>query len=185
METITKSYKVAAGLFVKSSKNTEKEVQARKEASVARFVGATFAVSSAYLAKDMTYDESGNNGKGSWKGGTATMKKIMATNPNCSDSFTGDLSKAGKVLQFFGVEILGIWDDAERLAACEALVATLDKTLDEAYNEAKEPKEKKGATLAQMVANLLAWAEKNGYDGVDVETEVGKQTGSLPEFDEV
>lgn len=185
MDTITKNYKTAAGLFVQATKKEEKAELTKKEASVARFVGAIFAVSSAYLAKDMTYDESGNNGKGSWKGGTVTMKKIMATNAACPDSYTGDLSKAGKVLQFFAVDILGMYDDVQRLEACQTLVQNLDKTLDQAYDEAKEPKEKKAATLTQMVANLLAWAEKNGHDATAVMVEVGQQSGLLDEDGEV
>lgn len=88
----------------------------------------------------------------------------------------GRLSKAGKCVRYVIAEIQGIAEDisAENCQeAIEYLVETYG-SLNDAYSElfAKDPKE---PTLADMVANLLKWADKHEVEHALVLAEVTKQ----------
>jgi hypothetical protein len=170
-DMMTVAYTKCATLFVKAD-------NALAQGSTFRFQAALFAVSSANIAKDMSFHADGNNGKGAWKGGKPTMAKIVAQNPNVKDSYTGDLSKGGKILAEFAPEILTMHDDDARFEAIVEFVDKCGKGLDAMYAEAQGPKPPSSATLPQMVANLLAWAAKNDIDGTAVLAEVMAQVGA-------
>lgn len=88
----------------------------------------------------------------------------------------GRLSKAGKCVSIVINEIISpetaTCDDYAE--AIEYLVANFS-SLNEAYDTLKGKKEKKDPTLADMVANLYKWADKNGVDREDVVAEVQRQ----------
>lgn len=88
----------------------------------------------------------------------------------------GRLSKAGKCLRFVVAEILTpeVVTAESYDSAVEYLAETYE-SLNAAYSELFPTEDKGDPTLADMVANLYKWADKNGITHEDVLAEVTRQ----------
>ena len=88
----------------------------------------------------------------------------------------GRLSKAGKCVRFVVAEILSpeVVTAETYQGAIEYLAETYD-SLNGAYSDLFPSAEKNDPTLAEMVANLYKWADKNGISHDEVLAEVTRQ----------
>lgn len=90
----------------------------------------------------------------------------------------GRLSKAKKCVTYVVSNIVSGESDIvgpeQYNEAIEYLVSNYG-SLNEAYDDINGTKEKKDPTLADMVANLYKWADKNGVDRSEVVAEVTRQ----------
>jgi len=137
-----------------------------------------YGVATAFYERVMTYDPKARGGKGSFRGGVDVVR-IMADGAaeagltDFPSEYAGQVSKIARVMVEMARDLLDIATADIRLRACRDWVKSHGDPC-HVYNEMKE-KDSSGSTLTQMVANLLAWAEKNGVPSEDVVAEVVNQ----------
>ncbi len=136
-------------------------------------VGYLLAIVAGTVDGTITFDAAAAGGKGQFKGGSKVIQAVADAGNVMPTEFRGIVSKGCKVLRAAGAELLvaGLSNEARFDAVTKFVRAHGGIS---AYYAVLFPSEKKetSVTLAQMVANLLAWSVKNDIEASSVVAEV-------------
>lgn len=137
------------------------------------FVGKVYGVATALSDGTMTWNpDQGTEGR--WNGGKGLYDMILAENLEVPSSYQGQISKIATGIKTLGAACIDK-DNDRRMEAVRAFCSQY-KTLNNMSSILYPTKDDgKVTTLAQMVANLYAWAAKNGHEVPEVVSEVNAQ----------
>lgn len=159
MDKITNPHAEAATLMVKGALD--------------EFVGKVYGVATALSDGSLVWNpDQGKDGR--WNGGSALMDRLLAENLNVPMSYESQISKIATGIKTLGASCIDK-DNDRRMVAVRAFCEQYG-----CYNNMSniiypKVKDDKVTTLAQMVANLYAWAAKNGCEVPEVVSEVNAQ----------
>jgi len=150
-------------------------VRSAEEVSLVKLYG----VATAFYEGIISYDPNGSNGRGRFKGGSDVVQ-VMADGAASvgvlPTEFTPQyVAKIARVLVDHGRYLLDLATPEVREKGCREWIVQHGDPVS-FYNSVQDSKkDSDGATLSQMVANLLSWASKNDLDMASVVAEVVAQ----------